>query len=55
MTLEARTEAKLTFIRAAYFLENWGAVAGATKGGKLPTFIRPDFAIPMLSRTSCSS
>ena len=47
--LESATHAKLTFVRAAYFLENWGAVAGATKGGKLPTFIRPDFAMPMVS------
>ena len=47
--LEALTDAKLTFVRAAYFLENWGAVAGATKDGKLPTFIRPDFAIPMVA------
>jgi uncharacterized protein YbjT (DUF2867 family) len=47
--LEAATNAKLTFVRAAYFLENWGAVAAATKGGKLPTFIRPDFAIPMVA------
>lgn len=47
--LEAHTKAKLTFVRAAYFLENWGAVAAATKGGKLPTFIRPDVAIPMVA------
>ena len=47
--LEERTKAKLTFVRAAYFLENWGAVAAATKGGKLPTFIRPDVAIPMVA------
>jgi uncharacterized protein YbjT (DUF2867 family) len=47
--LEAKTQAKLTFVRAAYFLENWGAVAAATRGGKLPTFIRPDVAIPMVA------
>lgn len=47
--LEAKTSAKLTFIRASYFLENWAAVAAATKGGKLPTFIRPDHAIPMVA------
>jgi uncharacterized protein YbjT (DUF2867 family) len=47
--LEAKTSAKLTFVRAAYFLENWGAVAAATKGGKLPTFIRPDVPIPMVA------
>lgn len=47
--LEAKTDAKLTFVRAAYFLENWAAVAEATKGGKLPTFIRTDLAIPMVA------
>ncbi|MBN9163459.1 MAG: NmrA family NAD(P)-binding protein [Myxococcales bacterium] len=44
----AKTKAKLTFVRAAYFLENWAAVAPATKGGKLPSFIRADQAIPMV-------
>lgn len=43
------TKAKLTFVRAAYFLENWGSVAAAAKGGKLPTFIRPDHVIPMVA------
>lgn len=45
----AKTPAKLTFIRAAYFLENWAAVAGATKGGKLPSFLPADLAIPMVA------
>jgi uncharacterized protein YbjT (DUF2867 family) len=35
----AKTNAKLTFIRAATFLENWASVAGAVKAGKLPTFV----------------
>lgn len=47
--LEKQTKAKLTFVRAAYFLENWAPVAGATKGGKLPTFLRPDHVIPMVA------
>jgi uncharacterized protein YbjT (DUF2867 family) len=47
--LEVLTDAKLTFVRAAYFLENWAPVAAAAKGGKLPTFIRPDVAIPMVA------
>jgi uncharacterized protein YbjT (DUF2867 family) len=45
----AKTSAKLTFIRAAYFLENWAAVAAATKGGKLPSFIPADLSIPMVA------
>ncbi len=45
----ARTPAKLTFVRAAYFLENWGAVAQAVQGGKLPSFLRPDVAYPMVA------
>jgi len=47
--LEEKTKAKLTFVRAAYFLENWAPVAAATKGGKLPTFLRPDQVIPMVA------
>jgi uncharacterized protein YbjT (DUF2867 family) len=32
-----------TFVRAAYFVENWGSVLGAAKqDGVLPTFERPD-------------
>jgi uncharacterized protein YbjT (DUF2867 family) len=45
----AQTSAKLTFVRAAYFLENWAAVAAAAKEGKLPTFIASDHAIPMVA------
>lgn len=48
-TFETKTKAKLTFVRAAYFLENWGAAAAAAKAGKLPTFIRPDQSIPMVA------
>ncbi|MBX3214375.1 MAG: hypothetical protein KF850_20235 [Labilithrix sp.] len=45
----AETGAKLTFVRAAYFLENWAAVAAAAKGGKLPTFLPADLVIPMVA------
>lgn len=45
----AKTKARTTFIRAAYFLENWGSVLGAAAGGKLPTFLPPDLAIPMVA------
>lgn len=47
--LAETTQARLTFVRAAYFLENWASVAGAARAGKLPTFIRPDRVIPMVA------
>ena len=45
----AKTAAKTTFVRAAYFLENWASVLGAAAQGKLPTFLPPDLAIPMVA------
>jgi uncharacterized protein YbjT (DUF2867 family) len=39
----------ITFLRAAYLLDNWASVLGATSGGKLPTFIAADRAIPMVA------
>ena len=45
----AQASAKITFLRAAYFLENWASVLGAVAEGKLPTFIRPDCVVPMVS------
>ena len=45
----ARTPAKLTFLRAAYLVENWEGVLGAAAAGKLPTFLPPDLVIPMVS------
>ncbi len=46
----ARTSAKLTAVRAAYFIENWGSVAAvAASAGKLPTFLPADLAVPMVS------
>ena len=38
-----------TFVRAAYFVENWSAVLGAARGdGVLPSFIRADQRIPQV-------
>ncbi len=45
----AQTTAKTTFVRAAYFLENWAAVVPAAKAGVLPTFLRADHTIPMVA------
>ena len=39
----------MTFIRAAYLLENWAPVLPATAAGKLPTFLPPDRALPMVA------
>lgn len=39
-----------TFVRAAYFVENWGAVVPSVKGdGVLPTFTAAGTRIPMVS------
>jgi len=39
-----------TFVRAAYFVENWGAVVQAVKqDGVLPSFIAADQRVPMVS------
>jgi len=45
----AKTGAKLTFVRAGSFLENFGAVAGAAKAGKLPTFVPADLKVPTVT------
>jgi uncharacterized protein YbjT (DUF2867 family) len=46
----AGTGAAVTFIRAAYFMENWGAVLPAAKAqGVLPSFIPASQAIPMVA------
>ena len=45
----AGTNAKTTFVRAAYFLENWGSGLAAAAEGKLPSFLAPDRAIPMVA------
>ncbi|WP_394843333.1 NmrA family NAD(P)-binding protein [Pendulispora brunnea] len=46
----AKTQAKLTFVRAAYFFENWAPSLGAAAAsGKLPTFIEAEHAMPMIA------
>lgn len=46
----AGATAATTFVRAAYFLENWAPVLGGAAGaGKLPTFIHPERTLPMVS------
>ena len=39
----------ITFLRAAYFIENYAAVLGATAGGVLPTFLTVDKGIPVIA------
>jgi uncharacterized protein YbjT (DUF2867 family) len=38
-----------TFVRAAYFAENWGGSLGAINDGIFPTFLRPDVAIDLVT------
>jgi uncharacterized protein YbjT (DUF2867 family) len=41
--------AGVTFLRASYFINNWGGVLGAAKSeGVLPTFLQPERKIPMV-------
>jgi uncharacterized protein YbjT (DUF2867 family) len=44
-----KTRAAVTFVRAAYFMENWGASLFALDSGALPTFLKADKAIPMIA------
>ncbi len=46
--LEA-TGAATTFVRAAYFMENWGASLGMLEQGTLPTFGAVDVAFPQVA------
>ena len=40
----------VTFVRAAYFVDNWGAVLGAAKqDGVLPSFLPAGHSLPMVS------
>jgi uncharacterized protein YbjT (DUF2867 family) len=41
--------ADVTFVRAAYFMENWASSLYALAQGVLPTFLEPDRAIPMVA------
>jgi uncharacterized protein YbjT (DUF2867 family) len=45
----SRTRAAVTFLRAAYFMENWGGSLNAVGQGVLPTFLLADKAIPMVA------
>lgn len=40
---------RTTWLRAAYFLENWGASLGALKDGIFPSFLEPDRALDMVA------
>lgn len=44
-----KTKADLTFIRAAYFMENIGSSLYALGEGKFPTFLNLDSPIPMIA------
>jgi uncharacterized protein YbjT (DUF2867 family) len=44
-----QVRADVTFLRAAYFMENWGASLYALAQGVLPTFLLADRAIPMVA------
>ena len=44
-----RTRAAVTFLRPAYFMENWGGSLHAVGQGALPTFLLADKAIPMVA------
>jgi len=45
----SRTRAAVTFLRAAYFMENWGGSLYAVGQGALPTFLLADKAFPMVA------
>src|SRR5580658_122110 len=44
-----RIRAAVAFLRAAYFMENWGGSLYAVGQGVLPTFLLADTAIPMVA------
>jgi uncharacterized protein YbjT (DUF2867 family) len=48
-TVFSRATADATFVRAAYFMENWGGSLHAVEQGVLPTFLIADKAIPMVA------
>lgn len=43
------SKANVTFIRAAYFMENAGNSLYALDAGAYPTFLRPDLKVPMVA------
>jgi uncharacterized protein YbjT (DUF2867 family) len=49
-TTLSKLKTPITFVRAAYFQENWGSVAGAAKAqGILPSFLTPGRAISQVA------
>jgi uncharacterized protein YbjT (DUF2867 family) len=44
-----RGRAAATFVRAAYFMENWSGALGAVAQGVLPTFLLADKSIPLVA------
>jgi uncharacterized protein YbjT (DUF2867 family) len=45
----SRASGTVTFIRAAYFMENWGRSLSALGAGVLPSFLTVDKAIPLVA------
>jgi uncharacterized protein YbjT (DUF2867 family) len=45
----SRAQAAVTFVRAAYLMENWAASLSAVEQGILPTFLDLDKAIPQVA------
>ncbi|MGZ5967093.1 MAG: NmrA family NAD(P)-binding protein, partial [Polyangiales bacterium] len=45
----SKTRAALTFVRAAYFMENWASSLFALEQGVLPTFLTPGKPAPMIA------
>src|SRR5258705_2429753 len=48
-TVFRRAKAAVTFVRAAYFMENWGGSLYAVEQGILPTFLVADKAMPLVA------
>jgi uncharacterized protein YbjT (DUF2867 family) len=48
-TVFSRANVAATFVRAAYFMENWGGSLHAIEQGVLPTFLVVDKAIPLVA------
>jgi uncharacterized protein YbjT (DUF2867 family) len=48
-TIFRRANAAVTFVRAAYLMENWGGSLYAVEQGVLPTFLVADKAIPQVA------
>lgn len=45
----AKVKADVTFLRAAYFMENWGTSLNALGKGSFPTFLTANRPIPMIA------